>query len=156
MAKEMKISISLLIVYLVLFSLIAVFRFPQTPKALQQLELDGKISTSDGDYVILDTALIGGKTSVHYLLENNSGGYFIMTARKFPFLPRYGLSRIMPFSNDEIYDSEDYFNEFIIVKEGDSLSFSEKRHTSISVYLMMFLLFATVLNILYTYRKQKK
>lgn len=151
-----KISVALLILYIVIFCIIALIRFPYTYNDLLLIEKNGSIATSEGEMPVIDIAKTVNMTSFYYLLKSEDNDYYIITATRFPFCKRYDMSKLMTMKEEEIYEHSDFFNKVIITLNGDMLNFSEEKHISISVFTLPFLLFAVICNIIYDYKKYRE
>lgn len=153
-SKKLKKSIISLILYVVIFCAMVIFRFPYTINDLLLIEKSGYITTTKGELPIIDMVNTNHKTSFHYLLKSTDNAYYIITATRFLFLNRYDMSRLMPMPEEEVYKYADYFNEVVITRMQNTLNINEEKHISGLVFLWSFILFVVICNILNAYREQ--
>ena len=155
-SKKLKVSLILLVLYIVVFCTIMVIRFPYTFYDLSLMEKEGYITTSAGEMPIIDIAKTVNMSSFHYLLKSMDNDYYVITATRFPFFKRYDMSRLMSMSDEEIYKYSDFLNEIIITRTGNTLNFSEEKHISGRVFLIVFIFFVAICNVFWAYKDWKK
>lgn len=101
--------------------------YPYTYDNLVQMEQHGCITVSHGELVIIDIKKTLDMKSINYLLKDSFNDYYIITAKRIPYLRKYGMSNQMPLAENEIYIYNDFSNEVTITRFGEMITCHEKK-----------------------------
>lgn len=154
-SAKVKNSICLLLFCIALFTVIIMVKYPKTVNDLENIKINDVITTEEGDLVVKDVIQTDGQTSWFYLLQRNNNSY-ILIAKKFPFVKKYEMSRLMSYSSEGIFNVSDYYNDIIVTCDENGLSLTEEKNVSMSVHALAVIFLTRVIHIVCAFGEQKK